>query len=464
MTTRIETDSLGERAVPADALYGIHTLRACENFPLAGRSINPALIHAYGFVKEACLQAAHEQTPWSDATWHALRSACRELQSGSLDANITVDALQGGAGTSTNLNICEVITNRALSLLGHPPGSYTILDPLHDANRFQSTNDTYPTALRLAAIRGVTRLSLALTSLQQACEAAEQKWAHIVKVGRTQLQDAVLTTAGRTFSAFAEAFARDRWRIYKCEERLRVINLGGTAIGSGIGAPRAYIFRATEVLRALTGIGFARAENLTEATQNADVFVEVSGMLKACATNFCKIGGDLRLLASGPDTGFAELHLAPRQTGSSIMPGKYNPVIPEAVIQAALRVQANDQLITSAASMGNLELNAFMPAIADALLESLHLLGQSANMLADCIADLQVNEAACRRQTENSVATATALATVLGYHAAQNLLAESRKTGTSLRELALSRHSLAPADFDALISPETVTRLGQSLP
>ena len=459
--TRTETDALGSRDLPADASYGIHTLRACENFPLAQRPVAASLIHAYGYVKEACLQAAHEQTPWPEPVWSALLAASREMQQGLLDAHIRVDALQGGAGTSTNLNVCEVLTNRALVLLGHTPGTYKILDPLQDTNRYQSTNDTYPTALRLAAIHGIRQLAEALTHLQQSCEAAEHKWAHVVKVGRTQLQDAVLTTMGRTFSAFAEAFARDRWRIYKCEERLRVINLGGTAIGSGLGAPRNYIFRATEILRNRTGIGFARAENLTEATQNADVFVEVSGLLKACATNFCKVAGDLRLLASGPDTGLGELQLPARQAGSSIMPGKINPVIPEAVTQAALRVQANDQLIAMAASLGNLELNAFLPAIADALLESLGLLARSAYILdAHCIADIEVNEATCLHHTETSVATATALAGIIGYHAAYALLATSRTTGTTLRDLARSIHNISPETFDTLITPEAVTRLG----
>ena len=459
--TRTETDSLGSRELPADALHGMHTLRACENFPLAQRPVQAALIHAYGSVKEACLQAAHEQQPWPAPVCEALRTACREMQQGQLDAHIIVDALQGGAGTSTNLNVCEVITNRALIQLGHPPGSYDIIDPLEDTNRFQSTNDTYPTALRLAAIREIQILAQKLTQLQTSCEHAEQTWAHVVKVGRTQLQDAVLTTMGRTFSAFAEAFARDRWRLYKCEERLRVINLGGTAIGSGIGAPRNYIFRATEILRTLTGIGFARAENLTDATQNADVLVEVSGMLKACATNLCKVAGDLRLLSSGPDAGIAELQLPARQAGSSIMPGKINPVIPEAVIQAALRVQANDQLITTAASMGNLELNAFLPVIADALLESISLLARATGMLdTHCIAAIHVKEDACRRQVETSIATVTALAARIGYHAAAELLAITRETRQPLRQLALQMHGLDPETFDRLIAPETVTRLG----
>jgi len=458
---RTEQDHLGSRDLPAGALYGIHTVRACENFPLSGRPVHPSLIHAYGYIKQACLQAAHEQNPWPEPVWQALQSACREMQQGLLDAHIRVDALQGGAGTSTNLNVCEVLTNCALQKLGHPPGSYAILDPLADTNRYQSTNDTYPSALRLAAIQEIRQLADTLAHLQQTCETAEQKWAHVVKVGRTQLQDAVLTTMGRTFSAFAEAFARDRWRIYKCEERLRVINLGGTAIGSGLGAPRSYIFRASEILRGLTRIGFARAENLTEATQNVDLLVEVSGFLKTCATNLCKVANDLRLLSSGPDAGLGEISLPPRQAGSSIMPGKSNPVIPEAVIQAGLRVQANDTLIATAASLGNLELNAFLPAIADALLENLTLLQKAAHLLdAFCLTDLQVNVTTCRRHTEHSVATATALATRIGYHAAQALLDTARASGQSLRDLARQEHGIEPDAFDALVAPASVTRLG----
>lgn len=459
---RQETDHLGTVEIPADALYGIHTARAAENFPLTQRPVAASLIHAYGFIKEACLQAAHEHTPWQEDVWTAIQGACREMQQGACDAHINVDALQGGAGTSTNFNVCEVIANRALQKLGKSPGSYDHIDPLEDINRYQSTNDTFPTALRLAAIRELQQLAQALTQLQQTCEQAEQKWSHVVKVGRTQLQDAILTTMGRTFSAFAEAFARDRWRLYKCEERLRVINLGGTAIGSGLGAPRDYIFRATEALRTLTGIGFARAENLTEATQNADAFVEVSGLLKTCATNLQKTSNDLRILSSGPDAGIGELQLPPRQAGSSIMPGKVNPVIPEACIQACLRVQANDQIVTQAAAMGNLELNAFMPVIADALLESIAVLARATRMLdTHCMADIRVNEETCRRHVESSTATVTALASEIGYHAAQVLVEEANRSNQTLRELARIHHGISSETFDQCIAPESVTRLGE---
>jgi aspartate ammonia-lyase len=291
---RVEHDLLGERPVPADALYGIYTVRALENFALSGRPVHPALIHAYGAVKLAAALTNRAlpalppselpDGPSADARCAALERACRELQEGALDAHIVVDALQGGAGTSLNMNVNEVLANRALQLLGRPFGDYAVISPLDDVNRHQSTNDTYPTALRVAAINLLRELEREVVALQEAFQQQERQLAHVVKVGRTQLQDAVLTTLGREMSAYAEAFSRDRWRIYKCEERLRVVNLGGTAIGTGVGAPRDYIFRAVEHLRAVTGLGLARAENLVEATQNADVFVEVSGILKACAT------------------------------------------------------------------------------------------------------------------------------------------------------------------------------------
>ena len=281
-----------------------------------------------------------------------------------------MDSLQGGAGTSTNMNVNEVLANRALELLGKPKGCYDIISPLEDINLHQSTNDTYPTALKLAGIRLLHELEKQVIALQEAFQVKEKEFAHVVKMGRTQLQDAVLTTLGREMSAYAEALHRDRWRIYKCEERLRVVNLGGTAIGTGLAAPRQFIFRVVEILRELTGIGFARAENLIEATQNADVFVEVSGILKAHATTLLKICSDLRWMASGPEAGLGEIRLPPRQAGSSIMPGKVNPVIPEAVSQVTMLVMGYDQTIALAAASGNLELNPFLPLIAHCFLES----------------------------------------------------------------------------------------------
>ncbi len=295
---RTERDSLGELQVPAEALHGIHTARALENFPLTRCPVHPELARAYGTVKLACAMTNRALGVWKDDPGKAgaIEQACAELAEGKLCDSIIVDSLQGGAGTSTNMNVNEVLANRALQILDSPPGNYDRVSPLDDLNLHQSTNDTYPTALRLAAIRLLRQLEQNVLALQESFQAAEKKFAHVIKVGRTQLQDAVLTTLGREMSAYAEAINRDRWRIYKCEERLRVVNLGGTAIGTGLAAPRAFIFQVVENLRQLTGIGFTRAENLVDATQNADVFVEVSGILKAHAVSLLKICTDLRLI------------------------------------------------------------------------------------------------------------------------------------------------------------------------
>jgi aspartate ammonia-lyase len=418
---RIERDSLGERVVPASTLYGIHTARALENFPLAGRPVHPALGRAFGDVKLACALTNRSLGAWAgDAVKaDAIECACRELSEGLLDAQIVVDTLQGGAGTSTNMNVNEVLANRALELLGLDHGQYSRVSPLDDINLHQSTNDTYPTALRLAAIRLLHTLEQNVVALQESFQRAEKRFAHVVKVGRTQYQDAVLTTLGREMSAYAEAMNRDRWRIYKCEERLRVVNLGGTAIGTGLAAPRDFIFRVVEQLRALTGIGFARAENLVEATQNTDVFAEVSGILKAHAVSLIKISTDLRLLSSGPDAGLGEIRLPARQAGSSIMPGKVNPVIPEAATQAAMLAMGNDSVIGAACAAGSLELNAFLPLIAHCLLENLEILSRADDLLCRyCVDGIEADEARCRAHVENSTAAATALVPVLGYERA----------------------------------------------
>jgi aspartate ammonia-lyase len=460
---RIERDSLGELGVPAGALHGIHTERALDNFPLARRPVHPELARAYGTVKLACAKTNRTLGAWADdpAKADAIERACAELTDGQLVESIVVDALQGGAGTSLNLNVNEVLANRALEFLGCVHGAYDRVSPLDDLNLHQSTNDTYPTALRLAAIRRLHALEQSVVALQESFQAAEKKFAHVVKVGRTQLQDAVLTTLGREMSAYAEAINRDRWRIYKCEERLRVVNLGGTAIGTGLAAPRKYIFQVVDQLRELTGIGFARAENLVDATQNADVFVEVSGILKAHAVSLLKICGDLRLLASGPEAGFGEIHLPERQAGSSIMPGKVNPVIPEAVSQVAMCVMGNDVTIAMACAAGSLELNPFLPLIADALLESLDLLARADDILRrHCLDGLQADEARCREKVEVSTATATALLPALGYERSGEAAKLAKQNGQSLRDAVVAAGWLTSGEFDALTSPEAVCRMG----
>jgi aspartate ammonia-lyase len=458
---RTEQDLLGALSLPKDALYGIETARALENFPLSGRGVHPALIHAYGAVKLACAQTNHELGYLDEAVADAVESACREMMQGGLDEHLVVDALQGGAGTSTNMNVNEVLANRALQILEQPPGNYQRVHPLETLNLHQSTNDTYPTALRIASIGLLRTLEPAVVALLEAFQSKEKEFAGIVKIGRTQMQDAVLTTLGREMSAYAEAFSRDRWRIYKCEERLRVVNLGGTAIGTGLSAPRQFIFRAVEHLREITGYGLARAENLVEATQNADVFVEVSGILKACASNLIKVCTDLRLLSSGPYGGLGEVRLPARQAGSSIMPGKVNPVIPEAATQAAMRVMANDQLIAQAASMGSLELNPFLPVIADALLESLSLLAGACDMLRRlCVEGLQAQQERCRGLVETATATVTALVETIGYDAAQEVAICAQKEGKSIRDIVIERGLMSGEEFEQKTSAEAVTRLG----
>lgn len=459
---RTETDLTGTRELPADSMWGIHTARALENFPLSGRGIHPELIKAFGAVKLACFQTNRQLDYFPETEKaEAIEQACVEMAEGLLTNYIVIDRLQGGAGTSTNMNVNEVIANRALEIAGKEKGHYSAISPLNDVNLHQSTNDTYPTALKVAAIRMIRQLEQSVLALQEAFQAKEKEFAHVVKIGRTQLQDAVLTTLGREMGAYAEAFNRDRWRFSKCEERLRVVNLGGTAIGSGLGAPRQFIFRVVDNLRENTGIGLARAENLIDNTQNADVFVEVSGMLKACAVSILKIGNDLRLMASGPDAGFAEIMLPVKQAGSSIMPGKVNPVIPEAAAQAAMVVMGNDMVIAQAAAGGNLELNQFMPLIAHSLLESIDLLTNATKILrVHCIQDLKANEEQCRKNVLNSTALITAIIPVVGYEKASTIVNDAKREQKPIWNAILDSELINELELNDLISPETVCRLG----
>jgi aspartate ammonia-lyase len=433
------------------------TAKAVENFRLAGRPVHPGLVMAYGDVKLACARVNASLGAWNGTPGKAaaIEQACSEMAGGKLTLRVVVDALQGGAGTSTNMNVNEVLASRAAEILGGQ------VLPIEDINLHQSTNDTYPTALRVAAIRGLRALEAEVVALQEEFQRAERKFANVVKVGRTEYQDAVLITLGREFGAYAEALSRDRWRIYKCEERLRVVNLGGTAIGTGIGAPREYIFRVVDELRAVTGLGLARAENLVEATQNADTFVEVSGMLKAHAATLIKIASDLRLLGSGPSAGIGEIRLPERQAGSSIMPGKVNPVIPEAVTQCAMLVIAYDSAITTASAMGSLELNPFLPLIAMCLLEGLDLLQRACRTFrTHCVESIEANETRCAAHVANSTAAATALATRIGYTAAAEALSEARRTGRTLEKTVTARGLMTAEEYREMIGPEAVCRLG----
>jgi len=315
---RTEHDMLGKMGIPKDSYSGIHTQRALENFAVSGYKVDEDLISAYGFVKLASMKTIFNSEQGTvNRKQKTILQACEELAEGKLRQYIVVDAIQGGAGTSLNMNVNEVIANRALEILGEDKGNYEVISPLNDINKYQSTNDTFPTALKIAAIFKLRKLEKTVIELQEALQRKEQEFSDIVKIGRTELVEAVLTTLGKEFSAYAEAISRDRWRIYKCEERLRVVNLGGTAIGTGLGAPKKYIFAVVENLRELTGIGLARAENMVENTQNADVFSEVSGILKAHATNLIKISNDLRLLSS-----FKDIELPAMQAVQRLCRGK----------------------------------------------------------------------------------------------------------------------------------------------
>lgn len=458
---RTESDSLGELAVPAEALYGIHTARALANFPLTGQPCAPGLIRAMALVKLACARTNGALGFLDTDVALAIAQACEELANGQHRDAVVVDALQGGAGTSLNMNVNEVIANRAEELLGGRRGDYARVHPLHHVNLHQSTNDVFPTALKVAAIDSLHRLEKSIAGLQTAFQAKERQFAGIVKVGRTQLQDACPITLGAEFSAWAEALGRDRWRVFKCEERLRVVNLGGTAIGTGLTAPRDYIFRVTDALREITRMGLSRAENLVDATQNTDVFVEVSGILKAHAVNLFKISSDLRLLASGPHAGLGEIVLPAVQVGSSVMPGKVNPVICEAVGQAALQAMSQDTAITLAAQSGQLELNAFLPLIANALLGNLALLEHACITLRErCVDGLQANVARCTELLERSHAQVTALVPALGYALAADIAKEAQQSQETIRTVVLARGLMAPQVLDRLLAADAMTALG----
>lgn len=458
---RIEKDQLGELKVPRDAYYGIHTARALKNFPVSGTSAHPALIRATACIKQAAANANMSAGLLDKSIGIAIAMAAGEVAGGSLEDQFLLDAFQGGAGTSTNMNLNEVIANRAIEILGGEKGDYHLVDPLSHVNLSQSTNDVYPTALRVAAIGMVLELSEALASLQSALQDKEAEFSGILKLGRTELQDAVPVTLGQEFSAYAEAVARDRWRLYKAEERLRQVNLGGTAVGTGLNANPKYIYMVIKELRSITGFGLARSENMIDLTQNADVFVEVSGLLKAAAVNLAKIAGDLRLLSSGPLGGFAEIKLPEVQAGSSIMPGKVNPVMPEMAGQVALQVMGSDQVIAAAAAAGQLELNAFMPVIAHNLLGSLEMLIKTVNLFNEkCVSGIRADRERCRRWLEESHSFITALTPHLGYERSSALVKQSIKENKNLRQLILDSGLLTADNLEAIFTPGELTRPG----
>lgn len=510
---RTEKDTFGQREIPREALYGIHALRARENFP----GTTPFNLHWYsatGTVKQACYLTAidffrlagpllkpdsanPETNPMlmgdfqifressaggRETILNALVSAAGEVAEGDHFDHFIVPALQGGAGTSINMNINEIITNRALISLHHEPGDYPAIDPIEHANIFQSTNDVIPTALRVASMRLLQRLETSVNELRRTVESLENRHRSDLRIGYTQMQEAVPSSFGKLFSTYSEALSRDWWRISKGFERLKPVNLGGGAIGTGLAIPRYFIMNVTARLQQLTGLPIARSENMADTTSNLDPFVEVHAILKAHAVNLEKMVNDLRLLASDlvtppPSHSLTPtpphshtpppphlIKLPPRQAGSSIMPGKVNPVIPEYVISAAHQIYAHDQLISSLCAQGCLELNAYLPQIGHAFLNSLEMLiGCNQTLLANLFSGMVVNPAVGLDALYRSPAIATALLPVIGYHKAGQLAAKIKETGGTIFEANEALKLVEQERLLELLRPENLLRLGYSV-
>ncbi|MFI9724182.1 aspartate ammonia-lyase [Streptomyces sp. NPDC052396] len=459
--TRTEHDLLGDREVPAAAYYGVHTLRALENFPITGTPISayPDLVTALACVKQAAAQANRDLGLLDERKADAIVRACTEIRDGRLHEQFVVDVIQGGAGTSTNMNANEVVANRALELLGHQRGDYRHLHPLEDVNAGQSTNDVYPTAVRLSLQLAAARLSQAMEVLRTAFAAKAEEFADVLKMGRTQLQDAVPMTLGQEFAAYAVMLAEDRARLDEACALLREINLGGTAIGTGLNAHPRYPRTACDHLSAITGIPLAVAGDLVEATQDMGAFVQLSGVLKRIAVKLSKTCNDLRLLSCGPRAGLAEINLPPVQAGSSIMPGKVNPVIPEVVNQIAFEVIGNDITVTMAAESGQLQLNAFEPVIAHSLLKSLtHLRAGCLTLAERCVNGITANREYLAGLVGQSIGLATALNPHIGYEQATAVAQEALTTGASVHDLVLAKGLLTPEQLKDILHPDNLAR------
>ncbi len=460
-TTRIEHDLLGDREVPDVAYYGIHTLRALENFDITGTSIAvyPDLIRALAQIKQAAAQANHELGLLDATRTGAIVAACKELIGGRLHEQFVVDVIQGGAGTSTNMNANEVIANRALEILGHARGEYQHLHPNEHVNMSQSTNDVYPTALKLAAHAGIFRLVASMAYLRSAMQRKAEEFDEVLKMGRTQLQEAVPMTLGQEFSTYTVMLDEDQKRLKEAAQLICEINLGATAIGTGINAHPDYAALVCRHLAEISGVPVVTASDLIEATQDCGSFVQLSGVLKRVAVKLSKVCNDLRLLSSGPRSGFGEINLPPRQAGSSIMPGKVNPVIPEVVNQIAFEIIGNDATVTFAAEAGQLQLNAFEPIIAHSLFKSILHLERGCRTLADyCIDGITANRDMLRASVERSIGIVTALNPYIGYANATEIAAEAHLTGRGIAELVLERKLMDPELLAEVLCPEVLTR------
>lgn len=458
---RLEHDLLGDRMVPADVYYGVHTLRALENFPITGTpiSVYPEQVQALAEIKMAAARANQELGFLDQGKADAIVKACEEIIAGKLHDQFVIDVIQGGAGTSTNMNANEVIANRALEILGYEKGDYSKLHPNEDVNMSQSTNDVYPTALRLSTYCCLQGLVESMDYLRGAFEAKAEEFKHVLKMGRTQLQDAVPMTLGQEFSTYAVMLGEDMERVREASRLLCEINLGATAIGTGITTHPQYAERARYHLARISSIPLITAPNLIEATQDCGSFVQLSGVLKRVAVKLSKVCNDLRLLSSGPRAGLGEINLPPRQAGSSIMPGKVNPVIPEVVNQIAFEVIGNDMTVTMAAEGGQLQLNAFEPIIAHSLGKSISHLTRGCRVLADlCVAGITANEEHLRKSVADSIGVVTALNPYIGYANATEVAQEALRSGRGVSELVLEKGLLTAEQLAEILRPEVLTR------
>jgi len=461
---RSEHDLLGDRDVPADAYWGVHTLRAIENFPITGQplSTNKHLVRGLAAVKQAAARTNHELGLLNAERANAIDQACQDIMDGMLQEQFMVDVIQGGAGTSSNMNANEVIANRALEILGHPKGDYAKLHPNDHVNLSQSTNDVYPTAVNLATIFSVKELLEALEELEVAFAEKGREFRTVVKMGRTQLQDAVPMTLGQEFGGYAVTIGEDRARLDESHMLIHEINLGATAIGTGLNAPVGYAEAACRHLAEITGLPLLTAADLIEATQDVGAFVHLSGVLKRVAVKLSKICNDLRLLSSGPRAGLGEINLPAVQSGSSIMPGKINPVIPEVVSQVAYEVIGNDVTVTMAAEAGQLQLNAFEPIIVHSLHKSIsHLEAACRTLTARCVRGITANTERLRLTVEQSIGLVTALNPHIGYASATAIAQEALATGKGVAELVLEHGLLTAAQLEELLSPERLANLSK---
>lgn len=459
---RIEHDSIGEKQVPEEAYYGVQTLRAAENFGITGLSMHPELINSIAQIKKAAAITNFEVGRLDKKRADAIVQACDEIISGQYHDQFIVDPIQGGAGTSLNMNANEVIANRAIEILGGKKGDYSIVNPNDHVNYGQSTNDVFPSCGRLTTLKLLYKAQGELERLYKALMEKSKEFDHVIKMGRTQLQDAVPIRLGQEFHAYATAIRRDINRFDRAKEEMRSLNLGGTAIGTGLNADVQYLQRVVKNIALISGYELIQAYDLIDATQNLDGYVACSGISKSCAVNLSKMCNDLRLMSSGPRTGFGEINLPAKQNGSSIMPGKVNPVIPEVVNQVAFNVIGNDMTVVMAAEAGQLELNAFEPIIFYKLFQSIETIASAVHTLVDnCISGITANEERCKNLVENSVGIITAIS-LMWYEKAADVAKEAIRTGKPVRDLVVQNKLLTKEQLDTILDPFSMTEPGIS--